>query len=238
MQKIFILDANEDFTLMLAGALRPRYLVEVCADGAQGLDRLRRFQPDVLILDLMLPNLAGMDVLQSLQADSHFPATIVVSRFFSDYLLAALNRYPIRDAILKPCSMLSLVNRVHDLCALRLDNAPDPGCSVSNMLLTLNMTTNKKGFHYARLAILMLADDPAQQVTKEIYPAIGKLHEVSATAVEKAIRSAIDSAWENRNDPMWRQYFAPAANGQIPKPTNSQFLSRLADIVSASRRAM
>lgn len=238
MQKVFIADHNEDFALILAGALRARFQVETCPDGTRALERLRAEHPDVLILDLMIPGVSGMELLKAARSEQLCSIVIVTSGFFSDYVLEALQRYRVDFVARKPCTIQSITDRLDDMVAVSgasLTTAPDPCSTVSSILLALNVPTHRKGFRYCRMGILLCAQDPGQQVTKEIYPAIAKEFSTSKSAVEKAIRSAIDAAWENRNDSLWRQFFPPAPNGQIPKPTNTQFLSRLADALDCSQ---
>lgn len=232
MQKVFIADHNEDFSTILAGALRARFQVETCPDGARALERLRAQRPDALILDLMVPGIPGLELLKAVRTENLCPIVIVTSRFFSDYVLEALQRYQVDYVARKPCSIPSITDLLEDMLEGAVPPAlsvPDPGSAVSSILLALNLPTHRKGFRYCRMGILLCARDPGQQVTKEIYPTIAKQFSTSKSAVEKAIRSTIDAAWEKRNDSIWRQYFPPAPNGQIPKPTNTQFLFRLAD---------
>lgn len=241
MQKILIADNCEDFSLVLSGALRARFRVETCGDGARALELLRSFRPDVLIMDPMLPNVHGMDILQTLKEESLCSAVIIAGRFLSDYVLESLRRYPVAYVTLKPCSIQSLIDRVEDLCA-GLEPAqihqPDPHCAVSSILLALGIPTHKKGFRYCRMGVLMLMEDPSRQLTKEVYPVIAKEFATSSTAVEKAIRSAIETAWSERSNELWRQYFTAASSGQVPRPTNTEFLSRLADALEMGQRKL
>lgn len=241
MQKVFIADHCEEFSLVLAGALRAGYLVECCGDGTEALKQIRASHPDVLILDLMVPGTPGMDILKAVHEEALCPVVIVTSRFFSDYVMEALQRYHVDYAARKPCTIQAVTGRVEELLSGRaaaLAREPDFHSAVSSILLALNMPTNRKGFRYCREAVLMMAQDPGLQVTKEIYPTIAKRCSTSKLAVEKAIRGAIDSAWEHRTDSLWRQYFPAAPNGQIPRPTNAQFLTRLADVLSTERSRM
>ena len=238
MQKLLIADSSEEFSLVLVGSLRTSFQVESCTDGNQALDLLRTLRPDLLLLDLMMPGLDGLDILRIVKEESLCRCVIVTSAFASDYLLEAIRELPVDYFYRKPCSVASIVDRISDLSA-RLGPGcaqPDPHCAVSSTLLALNIPTHKKGFRYARCGILVLAKDPDQQITKEVYPAIAREFGTSTTAVEKAIRSAIDSAWESHNPVVWRQYFQPSATGQIPRPTNTQFLTRLADVMSGCVR--
>lgn len=239
MQKVFIADTCEEFRTALSGSLRTQYRVESFHDGAVVLGRLRKEKPDLLIIDLMLPNQSGMTILKAVKEENLCGAVIVTGRFFSDYIVDSLKQYPVAFLVLKPCSVGALIDRIQDLCASIAgaeNDLPDPHCAASGILLALNFSTNKKGFRYCRESILMLSDNPGKQVTKEVYPALAKENNTTRTAVEKAIRSAIDSAWESRNDVVWRQYFMPAPNGVIPRPTNTQFLTRIADVIEAERR--
>ncbi len=235
MQKLLIADSSEEFSLVLAGSLRTSFQVEYCTTGDQALVLLRSLKPDILLLDLMMPELDGLDILRIVKDEQLCRCTIVTSAFASDYLLEAIRELPVDYFYRKPCSISSIADRITDLAA-RIGpgpTQPDPHCAISSTLLALNIPTHKKGFRYARCGVLMLAEDPDLQVTKEVYPAIAKDFGTTTTAVEKAIRSAIDSAWENHNPSVWRQYFLPAANGRIPRPTNTQFLSRLADVLAS-----
>ena len=232
MRNVFITDQHEDFTLALAGALRSRFHVETCADGARALERIRAERPDVLILELLIPGINGLELVKTVRAEGLCPTVIVASAFFSNFAVDALQRYQVDFVVRKPCTISSVTDLLEEMLSvpeLPLPVAPDPGNAVSSMLLALNMPSHLRGFRYCRSAVLLCAQDPGCQVTKVIYPHIAKQFNSSNTAVEKAIRSAIHAAWKNRNDSIWRQYFPTASNGQIPKPTNTQFLFRLAD---------
>lgn len=241
MQKVFIADQSEDFSLILAGALRARFQVETCSDGARALERLRREHPDVLILDLMIPGMPGMDLLKTVRTEGLCPVVMVTSRFFSPYVMDALQRYQVDYAVRKPCPVESLIERLEDMLEVSetvTPTVPDSDSVLTSMLLSLGIPSHRKGFRYCRMGILMCAKDPTLQVTKEVYPTIAKEYGTSNLAVEKAIRAVIDAAWNKRNDSLWRQYFPPAPNGQIPRPTNTQFLFRLADAMEVGQHRM
>ena len=235
MQKLLIADSSEEFALVLAGSMRASFQAECCTSGDQVPDLLRSLRPDLLLLDLMMPGLDGLDILRIVRDEQLCRCVIVTSAFASDYVLQALQELPVDYFFRKPCSLSSITDRILDLAA-RIgpgQAAPDPHCAISSILLALSIPTHKKGFRYARSCILLLAENPDRQITKEVYPEVAREFATSTTAVEKAIRSAIDSAWECHNPAVWRQYFLPAAGGQIPRPTNTQFLSRIADVITS-----
>ena len=234
MVKILIADSSSEFRIALAGALQSRYLVESCGDGAQALSLLQSDPPDILVLDLMLPEVDGLAVIKQAAEAGICPTLLVTSRYFRDYVIDTLHRYQVACAVLKPCRIQNLADRIQDLAEQivpALPARPTPRSAITTALLAMNFPTKQKGFTYIREAVLMLAQDPGQQVTKEIYPVIGKAHGSNFKAVERAIRHSINCAWNQSDREVWRRYFPTAPNGQVPKPTNSAFLSRLADMV-------
>ena len=233
MLKILIADHSEEFRVALAGILRSRYVVECCSNGIEALSMLGNSHPDILIIDLMLPEADGLSVIKQATGSGICPTILVTSRYFSDYVLDALQKYQVAWAVQKPCRLESLIERVDDLAAQAAPAIlqPVPRTVITTALLAMNFPTNQKGFTYIREAILILSQDPGQQLTKEIYPAIGKAHHSNGKAVERAIRHSVFTAWSNPNHDAWRQYFPCDSNGNIPHPTNSEFLSRMADLV-------
>ena len=239
MQKVFIADHNEDFSMILAGALRARFQVEACPDGARALERLRCAHTDVLILDLMIPGMQGLELLKAVRTEGLCSMVLVTSPFFSNFVMDALQRYQVDYAARKPCSVESIIDLLDDMLAvpeMPVPVAPDGESVVTGMLLALNVPSHRKGFRYCRMGILMCAQDPTLQVTKEVYPVIAKEFGTSKLAVEKAIRGVVEAAWKNRSGNLWRQYFPAAPNGQIPRPTNTQFLFRLADALEMGQQ--
>ena len=89
-RKLLIADGNEEFRRALAAELQGAYHVRCCDDGKEALSLLRSFAPDVLVLDLMLPGLDGISLLQSAAASGLCPMVLVTSRFYNDYVLTAL----------------------------------------------------------------------------------------------------------------------------------------------------
>ncbi len=239
MQKVLIADGSEQWCAALAQALAPDYLVECCHDGQAALELSESFGPDVLILDLMLSVVDGLSVLQTVCAKPNRPHTIVTGICFSPFVSGALNRFQVDYALLKPCTVRGITDRVRELASQTLlfpVRRLDPYDCVTAMLLTLNAPTSQSGFRYLRDGILMMMEDPDQQLTKSLYPNIAKLHGTSPGNVEKSIRTTVTTAWKRRREDVWRQYFPLAPNGQIPKPTSGQFLSRMADALTISLR--
>lgn len=239
MQKILIADVSREWQRLLADALQTDYQIACCTDGNQALQLLERFCPDMLILDLMLPGRDGLSVLQSAISARLLPTTLVTSRFYSDYLIHALEECGVDFIAMKPCTVDAIADRIRQLSRQArpaLYQPPDPYDMISRILVELNVPTSHSGFQYLRLCILAKAEDPGLMVTKHLYLEFGKQNRSTKEAVEKAIRTSIETAWKNRNEDAWRRYFPAAPNGQIARPSNNIFISRLADHLAQATR--
>lgn len=231
-RKLLIAEGAEDFRVALADALRGAYHVRQCSDGREALEQMRKFLPDIVVLDMMLPGLDGITILEMATSAGLRPVVLATTRYLSDYVLEAAERFQVGYLMMKPCDVRAAVARISDLSQrIRqpMITQPNPRNHVSNLLLALGVATKLKGYSYLREAILLMAKDPAQSVTKELYPAVGALCNADADNVERSCRSAIVSAWNNRDDQLWQLYFAADGSGMLKRPTNATFISRLAD---------
>lgn len=233
-RKILIADSAEDFRSAVGEALHAAYCVRSAGDGVQTLQLLRSFLPDVVVLDLMLPGLDGITLLQKAVEIGIRPVVLATTRYISDYTLDAAEQLGVGYIMVKPCDISAVVARVRDLSQRLKPPAfshPDPRTEVSNMLLRLGISTKLKGYAYLRESVLLMARDPRQSVTKELYPAAAVQFGATAAQVERSIRSAIDTAWQQHDRQIWQLYFTANDARMIPRPTNSVFISRLADLI-------
>ena len=229
---LLIADASEEFSTALSNALQGSYRIFTCQTGKETLELLRTEMPDILILDLMLPELDGISLLQYALDDGIRPKTLATTRLLNDYVVESVTRLGVEYLMVKPCDIHATIRRIQDLSKQHirpLSSGPDPRTHVSNLLITLGISTKLKGYNYLREAILFMRNDPTQSITKELYPSVARICGTSASQVERSIRSAISSAWSHRDDNIWMQFFQPAANGRLRRPTNAVFISRLAD---------
>ena len=239
MHKVLIADASEDWREQLERMLGKEYQVRASADGHQVLQMLEIFQPDVLVLDLMLQGTDGLSVIRALHDSGSLPRIIVTGRYFSNFVTGALERYQVDSVMLKPCSVRSVAERVGELLAEETEAMPvcqDPYDYITGLLVSLGAPTSQQGFRLLRRGIQSMMDNPNQQLTKHLYQDLAREFSTSATNVEKALRTTVTAAWNRRRDDVWRLYFPPAPSGQIPKPTAGQFLIRLSDVVRSALR--
>lgn len=230
--KLLIADSNEDFRLALSQALQGAYYVRSCQNGREALELLRSFRPEMLVLDPMIPELDGISLLESAAAAGIRPMVLVTTAYVNDYLTDSAGRLGIGYIMRKPCDIPATVARIGDLSQRLLPpvlTLPDPRTNVSNLLLSLGIPTKLHGYNYLREAILLMAKQPGQSITKELYPQVAALCDCEPKHVERSSRSAIHAAWNNRDDRIWKLYFPPGPDGVIPRPSNGGFITRLAD---------
>lgn len=238
MLKLLIADTGEEFRQSLADQVRGAYRIRVCQEGNQTLEMLLSFKPDLLVLDMMLPGLDGVSILEAIHRCGLHPTVLAVTKWPTDYMVQAASRYGVSYMMTKPCDVKAVAARLKDLAELAEPaeiTAPDLRTVVSNILLNLGFSTKLQGYVFLREAILEMANNPGQGVTKILYPAVGKICGASKDQVERSIRSAIKKAWDKRDEAMWRLYFPVSSDGAVARPTNSELIAALADRINMDR---
>lgn len=231
MLKLLIADAMEEFRTALADRLAGSFVIRCCNHGKQTMELIDSFRPDVLVLDLMIPELDGISLLQRLEDEGKMPIVLATTRMNTDYVMDALTRLGVGYLLVKPCDLNAAVSRIRDM-AERINPAvrprPELHTTITNILLTMGFPAKLHGFAYLREAVELSVRNPGQLVTKELYPEVGKRCDASWEQVERSIRSAIATAYRNRNEEVWQQYFQPGKEGTVIRPTNNAFISTLA----------
>lgn len=226
MPKLLIADYNEDFRLALSEALQEQFQVRCCNTGTEALEILTQEFIDVLVLDLMLPEIDGLTLLERITDEGISPRTLAFDPLLSSYVQDCLQRCGVSYVMRKPCTLAAVVKRVMDISSnltLPIYHSPQEA-RTAQLLNTLNFRTNHHGFHYLCKAIPLLAMNPGQKLSMELYPAVAKLFSRSADNIERSIRNAIEVAWANRDADIWTQYFPNLRK----KPTNAHFLAAMA----------
>ena len=241
-RKLLIAEESEDLIAALTEVLAGEYHIRTCSDGEETLRLLRSFQPDVMILDLMLPRIDGLTMLQMAKEEGKLPAVLAISRFVSDYVSLALGRMGIEYVMRKPCLIRALVARVRDLEQSAAQSkglpvvpeemaGPDPSVTVTNLLLSMGFKSSHDGYKYLREAILLMAKNPDRPLTKELYPEVAGMFQRGGGNVERSCRTAIEYALKHGDKQIWRMYFTADANGEISKPANGAFITRMVEVL-------
>lgn len=231
MHKLLIAVESEELRDALTQALGSDYVVKVCADGQQTRSALEEFQPDLWVLDLTMPLVDGITLLHHADKIGCHPVKLVILSHESSYIMNALCRYEVAYLMKKPCYVDALAEQIQALAAtVPTTQRPShhPAIGVSAVLLELGFSPKVDGFGYLTAAIPLLMADAQQSITKELYTAVGHPYHKSGTQVERCIRTAISSAWQNGDRKVWQCYFPVAPDGSVPRPSNGKFLSHIA----------
>lgn len=237
-RKVLLADPSPEFSDSLLRLLIDDFEVWTCRDGAQALTMLDTLCPDVLVTDLALPGVDGLSVLRAAAGMTNRPALLVTSCFRSPFIHDALGQIGIDYMMLKPCDVRYLAERVRDLCPCDSDERqlPTRYDSTSRFLLALGIPAGRRGYAYLQIIIEMYRRDPGRSFTKDLYPTAGRSYGANGAAVERSVRSAIETAWLKRDELVWRQYFPTSQFGLLTKPTNRTFIATVAAALENQQR--
>lgn len=229
--KLLVADTSEAIRESLRELLEDSFDLRTCRDGRTALELLHRFRPDILVLDLMLPGIDGLSLLQTAADAGIRPAVIATTRQNSDYILDAVYQMGASYIMLRPCEIIALADRIRDLAChcCHQEMTMDLTAQVRRILVRLGFSISSKNYPVLEDAVLWYAEHPGAFLSKELYPAVSKPHGISSGAAEKRIREYIHKIWKERDDRIWQLYFPPDAKGNIPCPSSGVFLARIAD---------
>lgn len=232
MKKLLIADSEEDFRLALEETLEGKYQIRTCENGMQAKDLILTFHPDIIVLDMMMPELDGISILiKTVKADLH-PMVLSTSRYYNEYSLEQMYAMSVEFAIQKPCDLMAVVERICDL-SLHLTppgSVADQQAITAGFLKHLGIGSHLDGYRFLKVGIPLYAKNENQRLSKELYVTIAEMTGFdTAEQVERSIRKAIEGAWMHRDETLWRDFFKPDKNGSIPKPKNRTFIASLAD---------
>lgn len=253
-KKILVADASEEFRAILTEALRAEEDFEVVGEARDGQDAVRmalELSPDIIVMDLVLGRMDGMDVLDALPAN--FCSTLILSSFargcVADQVAAKGGSY----YMMKPCRLGSVIERIRLLVSQHWSSegaAPEPvhtpasparqnlEALVTSIIHEIGVPAHIKGYQYLREAIIMTVEDMdvINAVTKILYPEVAKKFGTTASRVERAIRHAIEVAWDRGDLETLQKYFGYTVSNTKGKPTNSEFIAMIADRLVLQRK--
>ena len=237
--KILLADNSEEFRLLLRRTLEETGEFQVVGDtgdGDEAWELIQKAKPDVVVMDMILPGLDGMSLLQRVPKEIK---CIVLSAFCSQNMVQELTRMGAWYFIPKPAHMDSLLDRIrqatHDSSVLSL---PTLEAEVTAILHEVGVPAHIKGYQYVREAIIIVVQnmDAINAVTKVLYPEVAKRFNTTPSRVERAIRHAIEVAWDRGDLETLQGYFGYTVNSAKGKPTNSEFIAMIADRIRLRRK--
>lgn len=242
---ILIADDNQQLARELTDFINANpglHVVSAVSNGEEAYDFIVKNEPDVVILDLILSKLDGMNVIKKLNASAlrKKPVIIIHSAASKRETIEAVMNMGADYYILKPqpfehiCSIiyeLSRVNPVRETDRVTVDNEKDLEKIVTEFIHELGVPAHIKGYQYIRTAIMMVVKDMdlLNFITKQLYPDIAKKYSTTASRVERAIRHSIEVAWSRGKPETMNEIFGYTIHTGKGKPTNSEFIAMVAD---------
>ena len=242
--RIMLVDDNGDLRRGMRDYLARQEGMKVvaeCPSGAEALEALGKVRVDVMVLDLIMPQMDGFALMEEIRRQqlANPPQIIVVSALGRDDFIMRAVQLGARFYMVKPFDMASL-GVVPLGTAL---NASARSLSIdeklASLFLTIGIPAHIKGYQFLRTAVKMVVDNPdmINRITKELYPSIGKCYNTSASKVERAIRHAIEVAWSRGRIDTLNKAFGCRVATKEDKPTNGEFIAMLADKLSLEQRS-
>ncbi len=244
--KILIADDTTDFGMACAEVLKNYGMdAEVCKkDGQVLLGRIKRDKPDIVLADVFMTNTDILGVLGQLKKPEFKDAPIVLAmagfdnpKLESELLGAGAAYY-----FLKPFDFNMLAERILQISGWKITQFPvrtpngavgdnDLELLITEIIHQIGVPAHIKGYHYLRESIRLAVKDSdiINSVTKQLYPTVAKKHATTSSRVERAIRHAIEVAWDRGDVDVLNSYFGYTIHNGRGKPTNSEFIAMIAD---------
>lgn len=258
--RVLLADDNRDFIEVLREYINTQedmVLSGIAYNGNDALEMIKKEEPDVVVLDIIMPHLDGLGVMEKLGNVSKKPRVIILTSFGQENMTQRAVQLGADYYILKPFDLDTLGKRIRQLVgASELTTSlnqvsksvftPSEAINVvekmtrtsktvevevTKMIQQMGVPAHVKGYQYLRDAIVSVINDVSLlgAVTKELYPMIAKKYNTTPSRVERAIRHAIELAWDRGNIEFMNKFFGYTINVDRGKPTNSEFIAMVAD---------
>lgn len=244
--RLLVVDDNREFCMLVRSYIQmvdDMEFVGAAFDGYSALDMIKEIKPDVVLLDNVMPQLDGIGVLTHLKhiPKDERPKVVTVTACPTDTFMEnacnlgasyAMSRKMDVDEMIKRCRMV--VKSTSFGNSVKISNSENAENSIASLLHKTGMSANIKGYGYLKYAVLLIVEDKSYKnsITKKLYPDVAKYFNVSSASVERAIRNAINMAWERGNRDFLNSIFVSSVNPLKGKPTNSEFIAMISDIIS------
>ncbi|MGL4654715.1 MAG: sporulation transcription factor Spo0A [Sarcina sp.] len=256
---VLIADDNKEFCNILNDYLlnqRDIVVVGIANDGLEALELIEEKQPDLVVLDIIMPHLDGLGVLEKLNTGivNKIPRVIVLSAVGQDKITQRAITLGADYYVVKPFDMDVFIKRIRQMfnntisseenirqaslmdisseSIMQAKKKPmDLEAEITNIIHEVGVPAHIKGYMYLREAITMVVNDMEllSAITKELYPSIAKKYNTTASRVERAIRHAIEVAWSRGQIDAINKLFGYTIHNDKGKPTNSEFIAMVAD---------
>jgi len=243
--KILVADENQDMLQFLTKTINNEPNCEVIDTASSGdilYEKIILLEPDIVVFNNLLPQLDGISVIAKVKEYDmeKCPAFIMIATFFSDEVAAEASSMGVSYLLVKPFPPEALTFRLNSLARERMPKSPEDDKrslivrSVTDIIHEVGVPAHIKGYHYVREAIMMAVEDMdiLNAITKVLYPAVAKKFDTTPSRVERAIRHAIETAWNRGDIDTLNSFFGYTVSNTKGKPTNSEFIAMIADKLS------
>lgn len=263
--RLGLVDDNKDFCVALQEYFSRQEDMEIvftAEDGLQAVKQMQMCDVDVLVLDLIMPHLDGIGVLESMNSMEmeRYPHVIMVSTIGQDSMIQRAISMGTEYYLVKPISTDILAKRIRQIMNIEASGREevnnrgfdmrraaayknmirenDLEIEITNLIHEIGVPAHIKGYHYLRDAITIVVNnmDILSAVTKELYPTIAKMNNTTPSRVERAIRHAIEVAWNRGRIETIDALFGYTVKTDKGKPTNSEFIAIIADKLRLERK--
>ncbi|MFP4660876.1 MAG: sporulation transcription factor Spo0A [Halanaerobiales bacterium] len=256
--RIVLVDDNREFCQLLEEYLNDQEnfdVVGVAYNGVEGLKLIKEKDPDVLVLDLIMPHLDGIGVMEEMNRNNltNEVKTIILTAFGQEEVTKRVVELGANYYIMKPFDLDKLVERITQMMKPPAGStngyvftknqsgkkSVDLDVRITEVMHNLGVPAHIKGYIYLREAIELVINDIEflGAVTKELYPSVADKFNTTPSRVERAIRHAIEVSWDRGNINALNKYFGNTVSANSGKPTNSQFIAKIADKLRLEMRA-
>lgn len=246
VKRILIADTSESYRRGLAENLdqEPDFqVVGRTEDGLQLLQMARELEPDAVVMDLVLTGMEGLEVVEQLAGLTKQPKILVLTKYTRGAIIDEAADRGADYYITKPCRAGTVCERLRVLLTAECQEPEENSrvvleSRVTGILHEVGVPAHIKGYQYLREAILITIEDMdvINAVTKVLYPEVAKRFGTTASRVERAVRHAIEVAWDRGDLETLQKYFGYTVSNAKGKPTNSEFIAMIADRISLEQR--
>lgn len=233
--KVLIGDDSAETGVSIANKLRERglYAYTRRKDCNVILDSIKNDPPDVAVLDISAQNGDAVTIMKRVKESGvRCPAFIITSAYDNEFIEHQVMENGASRFLLKPYSAEDLCSAINSSLGDRANSfSDDMEIVVTDIIHQLGVPAHIKGYHYLRTAILYSIEDKnlLDSVTKLLYPTVAEIYDTTSSRVERAIRHAIEIAWDRGNVDTLNSFFGYTVDTGKGKPTNSEFIALITD---------
>ena len=243
---IAIFERNEEFLNTLRDYFEKTNGFNVCAAAVTGdaaLEALHSVSPDVAVIDTALRGIDGIKLLDHIKNLYPNCISFMMSEFDNDRIVNSAINHGATYYFIKPVTPQVIGERISDVLNEMITDykvsteirdkrkTASLDEKISNIFITVGIPPHIKGFVYMREGIKMAVENPLiiNKVTKELYPKIAMRYSTTSSKVERAIRHAIEVAWNRGRTDAISSIFGARVYIGNERPTNSEFIALVAD---------